>query len=89
MISMGDLLSGAKMRLTLALDLDGGYQNHYASETYPRLAVVKEGAKGQHTTTYYVDGIKCADLDAVVAMLNTEPHPDRTNVARHQNEQET
>jgi hypothetical protein len=90
MISMGDLLSGAKMRLTLALDMAGGaYQNHYASETYPRLAVVKEGAKGINTTTYYVDGIECADLDAVVAMLNTEPHPDRTNVARHHNEQDT
>jgi hypothetical protein len=76
MISMGDLLSGAKMRLTLALDMaKGAYANHYKSETYPRLEVVKEGAKGQHTTTYYVDGIECADLDAVVAMLNTEPHP--------------
>ena len=74
MISMGDIYSNAKMRLVLALDMtDGGYQNTYRSETYPRLEVVKEGAKGQHTTTYYVDGIECADIDAVVVRLNTEP----------------
>lgn len=86
MISKDDLRA-AKMRLTLALDMAGGaYQNHYASETYPRFAMVKEGAKGQHATTYYVDRIECADLEAVVAMLNTEPHPDREAVARHQEE---
>jgi len=87
MISMGDLMGNAKMRLMLALDLDsGGYQNHYRSETYPRLEVLKAGAKGQHTTSYYVDGIECSDLDMVVAMLNTEPHPKREDVARHQEE---
>jgi hypothetical protein len=85
MIAMGDLLTGSKMRLTLALDMAGGaYQNVYKSETYPRLEVVKQGAKGVHSTSYYVDGIECADLDAVVAMLNTEPHPQREDVARHQ-----
>jgi hypothetical protein len=87
MISMGDLMGNAKMRLMLALDMAGGaYQNHYKSETYPRLAVVKEGAKGEYATTYYVDGIECSDLDMVVAMLNTEPHPQREDVARHQKE---
>jgi len=86
MIAMGDLLTGSKMKLTLALDMAGGYQNHYKSETYPRLSVVKAGAKGVHTTSYYVDGIECADLDAVVAMLNVEPHPQREDVARHQGE---
>ena len=76
MISMGDLMGNAKMRLTLALDFSGGaYQNTYRSETYPRLEVVKEGAKGERATTYYVDGIACADLGMAVVMLNTEPHP--------------
>ena len=84
MISMGDLMGNAKMWLTLALKLEGGYQNHYASETYPRLTVVKEGAKGEHETTYYVDGIACADLGMAVVMLNTEPHPNREGMARHQ-----
>ena len=70
MISMGDLMGNAKLRLTLALDLGhGAYQNHYTSETYPRLEVVKEGAKGERATTYYVDGIACADLGMAVAML--------------------
>lgn len=74
MISLGDLKTNAKMRLTLALDMaGGGYQNQYASETYPRLTVVKEGAKGQHTTIYFVDDHECADLDEVVRLLNTEP----------------
>jgi hypothetical protein len=87
MISMGDLLKGSKMRLAMALDMAGGaYQNHYKSETYPRLSVVKEGSKGQHVTTYFVDDVECSDLDAVVAMLNTEPHSQRAEVARHQKE---
>ena len=70
---------------SLALDFErGAYQNHYRSETYPRLEVVKEGAKGEHATTYYVDGIVCADLGMAVVMLNTEPHPQREGLARHQ-----
>ena len=48
--------------------------------------MVKEGAKGQHATTYYGDGIE-GFTDAVVHMLNTAPHPDRMDVARHQKEQ--
>ena len=89
MISLGDLLNNAKMRLVLALDMaGGGYQNQYKSETYPRLTVVKEGYKGQHTTIYFVDDVECDDLDAVVHMLNAEPHPQRANVARHQKEQD-
>jgi len=89
MISMGDLLNNAKMRLVLALDMTGGgYHNEYQSETYPRLTVVKDGAKGQYHTTYFVDDIECANLDAVVHMLNAEPHPARTDLDRHNKEQE-
>jgi hypothetical protein len=74
MISMGDVLGNAKLRLTLAVDTSsGGYQNHYRSETYPRFSALKEGWQGQHTTSYFVDNIECADLDAVVHMLNAEP----------------
>ena len=80
MISMGDLMKNAKMRLILALDFErGAYQNHYRSETYPRLEVLKEGAKGEHATTYYVDGIACSDLGMAVAMLNTEPQKEQAD----------
>jgi hypothetical protein len=87
MITMGDLLSRSKMTLRLALDMaKGGYQNTYMSETYPRLQVIKSGQGGTHTTEYFVDGEPCADLEAVVMMLNTAPHPDREAVARQQRE---
>lgn len=77
MITMRDLLTKSKMKATLFLDMDkGGYQNTYQSETYPRLQVVKSGQRGEHTTEYFVDGEPCADLEAVVVMLNTEPHPN-------------
>jgi hypothetical protein len=89
MITLGDLKTRSKFRLVMAIDMaKGQYQNTYLSETYPRLMVVKSG--GPHAlartydTTYYVDGEECADLEAVLAMLNTTPHPARENVARHQ-----
>jgi hypothetical protein len=84
MISMGDLKTNAKMRLVLAIDTETGYQNQYVSDTYPRLAVVKTGKSGFHTNTYFVDNVECADLDMVVNMLNTEPHPQRTDLDQHQ-----
>jgi hypothetical protein len=84
MITMGDVLTKSKMRLRLALDLAGGYQNTYQSETYPRLSVLKSGKGDVYTTEYFVDGEPCADLEAVVMMLNTAPHPDRENMLRHQ-----
>lgn len=85
MITMRDLLTKSKMRGTLFLDMaKGGYQNTYMSETYPRLHVVKSGWKGEHTTEYFVDGEPCADLEAVVVMLNTAPHPDRAGLSKHQ-----
>jgi hypothetical protein len=87
MITMGDLLTKSKMRCTLFLDMaKGGYQNTYMSETYPRLHVVKSGQGGHHTTEYFVDGEPCADLEAVVMMLNTAPHPDREAMTRQQRE---
>jgi len=73
MITMRDVLT-SKMRLRLALDLaNGGYQNTYQSETYPRLSVLKSGSRGEHATEYFVDGEPCADLEAVVMRLNVEP----------------
>ena len=73
MITMRDLLTNSKMRLAIALDLDGGYENTYQSQTYPRLSVLKSGRRGEHTTEYFVDGEQCADLEAVVVKLNSEP----------------
>lgn len=89
MITLGDLKTRANFRLTLALDMaKGQYHNEYRSETYPRLAVVKVGGPAgldrRYSTHYYVDGIECADLEAVIAMLNAAPHPQRTDLARHQ-----
>jgi len=94
-ITIKDLFTNAKMKGVMFLDMEkGGYHNTYRSETYPRLQVVKEGtsrSKGkatQHLTSYFVDGIECKTLHDAVAMLNAEPHPQRTDVARHQGENE-
>jgi len=82
---MGDLMTKAKMTGRMFLDFEkGGYQNTYQSETYPRLHVVKSGKGGEHTTEYFVDGEPCADLEAVVMMLNTEPVPNRAGLVKHQ-----
>jgi hypothetical protein len=93
MITIKDLFTNAKMKGVLFLDMDkGSYSNTYRSETYPRLVVVKRGtprSKGkatQHLTEYFVDDIECRTLHDAVAMLNAEPHPQRTDVARHQEE---
>jgi hypothetical protein len=93
MITANDLRNGSKMRLTLALDMaSGSYQNHYRSETYPRFAVVREGGrrdkdgKQQHSVAYYVDSIECDTIADVVNMLNAEPHPQRTDLTRHESE---
>jgi hypothetical protein len=90
MITLGDLKSRANFQLILALDMaKGAYHNQYRSQTYPRLEVVKVGGPAkldrQFDTVYYVDGIECADVEGVIAMLNTEPHPQRTDLHRHQN----
>jgi hypothetical protein len=90
MITVADLKSNAQMRGVCFLDMGRkAYRNTFQSQTYPRLVVVKEGGPRidklqQHTTTYFVDDIECADLDAAVAMLNTAPHPKRTGMDRHQ-----
>ena len=89
MITLGDLKTRANFQLTLALDMaKGAYHNQYRSQTYPRLEVVKVGGPAKldrkYDTIYYVDGIECEDLEAVIAMLNAEPHPKRTDLARHQ-----
>jgi hypothetical protein len=80
MITLDDLKANAKFRATMCLDMaHGAYQNHYQSETYPRLAVIKEGGphsrkvKQRHSTTYFVDGEVCPTLDIVLARLNTTP----------------
>jgi len=93
-LTVDELKRTAKMRAVCFLDMDrNAYQNTYVSETYPRFAVLKEGGPRvgppdrslqRHTTTYFVDDIECENLEAAVRMLNTEPHPNRTDVARHQ-----
>jgi len=95
MSTASDLRNGSKMRMTMALDMGRSqYQNHYCSETYPRFCVVREGGprdhngKQMHTVNYYVDGVECPTLDDVLNMLNATPHPQRTNLDRHQKEQE-
>lgn len=92
-ITIDDLQKNAKFRATMFLDMDrGAYENHYQSETYPRFAVIKSGSprmgklKQVCTTTYFVDSMECPDLDAVINLLNAAPHPKRTDLARHQDE---
>lgn len=82
MITRDDLKTNSKFRGTLFLDMDhGAYENHYHSQTYPRFSVIKSGdphspkVKQFHKTAYFVDGVECPDLNAVLAMLNTEPQP--------------
>jgi hypothetical protein len=81
-ITLHDLKTNAKFRGTLFLDKDrGAYENHYQSQTYPRLVVVKSGGprgknkRPEYSTTYFVDGVECPGLDAVLAMLNAERVP--------------
>lgn len=93
MITLEDLKTNAKFRGILFLDMaHGAYENHYQSQTYPRLVVIKAGAphsrkvKQIHSTTYFVDSMECPDLDAVINLLNATPHPKRTDLGRHQGE---
>jgi hypothetical protein len=93
MITLEDLKHGAKFNMLMALDMaHGAYHNQYVSATYPRFTVVKTGSPHSpkveqlHTTTYYVDEIECKNLTDVLAMLNAAPHPNRTGLARHQDE---
>jgi len=89
-ITLDDIKKNAKFRATMFLDMEkGGYINSYVSETYPRLSVNKSGSKGKHYTTYFVDDMECPDLDAVITMLNTTPHPKRTDLDRHQKDMGT
>ena len=90
MITLGDLKTRANFRMVLALDMgEGAYHNQYVSQTFPRLTVVKIGGKNGpdkvYETHYYVDDIECGELSDVLAMLNTVPHPKRTDLDRHQN----
>jgi hypothetical protein len=94
MITLGDLKTRANFQLTLALDMaKGAYHNQYRSQTYPRLEVVKVGGPAKldrkYDTIYYVDGIECEDLEAVIAMLNAEPHPMRTGLMQHQRDMDS
>jgi len=92
MITLEDLKTKSKFQGILFLDMDhGAYENRYKSQTYPRLVVIKSGSphspkvKQRHQTTYFVDGMECPDLDAVLTMLNASPivnigpeqHPER------------
>jgi hypothetical protein len=93
MITLDDLKTNSKFRGVLFLDMaHGAYENHFHSQTYPRLKVIKSGlphspkVKQKHSTTYFVDDMECPDLDAVINMLNAAPHPKRTDLARHQDE---
>jgi hypothetical protein len=95
-ITLDDLKTNAKFRGLMFLDMaHGAYENHYQSQTYPRLTVIKSGSPhspkvGQKRyTSYFVDNMECPDLDAVLTMLNCEPHPKRTDLARHQSETDT
>lgn len=74
-ITLDDLKTNAKFRGVLFLDYEkGGYENHYVSQTYPRLKVIKGGKRGgKHYTNYIVDSMECPDLDAVLTMLNASP----------------
>ena len=78
-ITLDDLKTKSRFRGMIFLDMDkGAYENHYQSQEYPRLTVIKSGGprigKGQkHYTTYFVDGMECPDLDVVLTRLNESP----------------
>jgi hypothetical protein len=80
MITLDDLKANAKFRAILCLDMaHSAYENHYRSQTYPRLMVIKSGAPHSrkvmqiHSTSYFVDGRELQTLDEVVAALNAAP----------------
>ena len=78
MITRDDLAKW-KARPTLHLDGEGFYRNYYKCDEEPRLTYVDSGPAGNprfnrgHKRTFYVDGIECPGIDAVLTMLNAEP----------------
>jgi hypothetical protein len=72
-------------RGVMFIDGDGFYSNHYQCNEEPRLTYVKSGPAGlyrkrkkdeperKHDHKWFVDGIECPDLDAVLTMLNAKP----------------
>lgn len=88
-LTIEKLMSDAQMYGLCFLDMGHrAYSNTYRSKTYPRLVVVKSGAptspklKQYCTTQYFVDDVECDDLQAVVAALNTAPHPMKAEEAK-------
>jgi hypothetical protein len=73
-----DDLKKAKFRQGFHLDGQGFYQNHFSCTDYPRLGVVETGPRGKASKTakfgrrFFVDGMECPDLDAVLTLLNAE-----------------
>lgn len=72
-------------RATMHLDFEDGYSNHYQCNEEPRLTYIDSGprsrywggeadskVKQKHKRTFYVDGIECTDIDAVLTMLNAK-----------------
>lgn len=78
MITLEDL-GKAKFKAGFHLDGQGFCQNHYHCTDYPRLGVVDTGPRGKASKTakfgraFFVDGMECPDLDAVLTLLNAEP----------------
>ncbi len=79
MITLQDLLENARLRLTMSIyRSEGVYEDHYVNETFPRLTVVKLGDPNtERAASYFVDGVACENLEAVLLALNSEP-PART-----------
>lgn len=85
-----DDLKKAHTRGTLFLDGEGFYQNHFQCVEYGRLTIVDSGParrygtkkKGEverkHERKFFVDGMECPDIDAVLTMLNAEPQSQQT-----------
>ena len=73
-------LVGRQMRGVVHLKLQGGYGWIYEVEGLPRLRamdqVIRSGKKAGSSRTWMVDGVACEDLDAAIAMLNGETHPE-------------
>jgi hypothetical protein len=73
-----DDLKKWKVRGTLFLDSEDSYSNHYVFDEEPRLTYVDSGPAGQtnskikikHERKFFVDGIHCPDIDAVLTILN-------------------
>jgi hypothetical protein len=77
MITLQDLLANARLRLTLSMYKGKGvYEDHYINEIFPRLLIIRLGDPfTERTDQYFVDGIACENLEAVLLALNSEPPP--------------